>query len=102
MFVVPTIGIVALVAVFAWRTTDRHVAAFAQSYLVPLTNQTIRPLRSAIRRSRRVRWVCGAIAAIVYATPRSDSGFWGFLGALAIGFGIGSIIDELTMPVPAP
>lgn len=82
------------------RPSDRSVAAFAESYEVPLTAGNVEQLRRYIQWTRRWR-VGGAIisfvaAAIVAAFRRESAGNPWLV--VVIGYSLGSLLGELFRP----
>lgn len=82
----------------------RHVAGFAELYAVPLTTETTDLIRSTLTRTRRFRAI-GAAATVTAGTITIarfagwwSVGLWTVVGLVAVGFGLGLVVDELTRP----
>jgi len=93
------LGLCSVIAVLLLRrTSDDQVATFADVYQLDLTPTSVAQLRRLILRSRRFRFVGAVIATAGSALWRGSPSLWGLLGALAVGFAVGSIADELQRP----
>jgi len=103
-------GLVIFVAVCAvglclfWLVARReHVSrteAFAELYAVRLTERSHALLDAALTRSRSLRILCAIATTIVFTIVERDPGLYSVLGAVAVGFAIGSLVDEATRPEP--
>lgn len=92
-------------AIVVWmlvrRPSDRSVAAFAKTYVVPLTPHNVGQLRRYIAWTRRWR-IGGAVIALTAAaalsTTRGDPVGNPWL-PLVVGYSLGSLVGELVRPV---
>ncbi len=97
-------GAIGLFVSFALRSagpSDGPVVAFAEFYDIPLTNGNVEILRRTLRRSRVFR-ILGALFALaaLFAAVAIElvgaPGIWRILSAIAVGFALGSVVDELS------
>lgn len=101
------IGLVVLaVPLYLWflfrREPVSRTEAFAGLYGVQLTDRSAKLLDRSLRRSRSLRWLSAIVVTIAYGFVDRNAGFESFLGAIAVGFAIGSLLDEATRPRRAP
>ncbi len=93
------IVLLALWALLAWwvtrPTSDADVAVFADYYAVPLTSANHPLLTQTLQRSRRFR-LTGALVALMAGSITIGTDGWSVFGYIAVGFGCGSLADELT------
>lgn len=97
--------IILAIPLYLWflfrREPVSRAEAFAGLYGVELTEQSGKLLDRSLRRSRGLRWLSAIVVAIAYSTVDRDAGFWSFLGAIAVGFAVGSLVDEASRSRPA-
>lgn len=95
----------AVPAIAVWmllrRPSDRSVAAFAKTYVVPLTPHNVEQLRRYIAWSRR--WRLGGAVAAFTATGALSASRGDPLGSpwlpIVVGYSVGSLVGELVRPV---
>lgn len=99
------IPVVAVLLLAAWvavgRASENQVGGFAELYRVDVVDGNAELIRDSLTRTRRFRAIGAALSVITLMVVDAGSvNFWSMVGAVAAGFAIGSLVDELTQQHP--